>query len=133
MTRIRPAEENCRACLKDQINKTGWWSSSAQTRDDINPQWLWDAKSMENLSVVASRVVLHVLSIHCLRIFNQRMQRTTRVVLECEEGTYYRDSTGLPNQIQGILNWFGPVEKWPPVRIGRPDQNYPRYTIVPQI
>lgn len=132
MTRIRFAEENCTTRICDQINKTGWWSSSAQTRDDIDPRWLWDNDLMKNLSRLPYREVLHVLSIHCIESINLRGQRTVRVVLECREGVYYRDSIGLVGQIQKILDWFGPVEKWPPVRIGRPDEIYPRYTIYPQ-
>ena len=119
-------------CIRDQINETGWWSSSVQTYDDINPQWLWGIGLGRNLSAISYEGPLHVLSIHCLGIFNPRGQRTTRVVLDCEEGIYYRDSSSLVRQIQKLLDWFGPVEDWPPVRIGRPDQNYPRYTIIPQ-
>lgn len=132
MTRIRPAEENCRTRVRDRINETGWWSSSAQTRDDINPSWIWDTRPGRNLSVAADEEAQHVLSVHCLSIINSRGQRTVRVVLECEEGVYYRDSISLISQIQGLLDWFGPVENWPPVRIGRPDEVYPRYTINPQ-
>lgn len=129
MTRIRGRN---RDLIRDRINATGWWSSSAPTRDNINPRWLW-GDDLENLSVASFQGSLHVLSVHCLATVNQRGADTVRVVLECEEGVYYRDSCGLVSQIQRILNWFGPVEKWPPVRIGRPDEIYPRYTIVPQI
>ena len=132
MTRIRPAEENCRTRVRDRINRTGWWSSSAQTYEDINPQWPWGTGPGKNLSQAPFHGSLHVLSVHCMRIFNSRGQQTVRVVLECEEGIYYRDSSSLVTQIQRILDWFGPVEKWPPIRISRPDWIYPRYTIVPQ-
>ena len=132
MTRIRPTEENCRVLVHDQINRAGWWSSSAQTRDDIDPQWLWGVGPGRNLSAAAYEGSLHVRSVHCLENFNSRGQRTVRVVLECEEGVYYRDSISMVSQIQKILDWFGPVEKWPPVRIGRPDEFYPRYVIYPQ-
>ena len=128
MIRIRGRN---RGLIRDQINETGWWSSSEPTRDDIDPRWFWD-DNMENLSVASYRGCLHVLSVHCLETINQRGQKTVHVVLECEEGVYYRDSCGLVSQIQKTLDWFGPVEKWPPVRIGRPSETYPRYTIVPQ-
>lgn len=117
--------------IRDQINKIGWWSSSVPTQGDINPQWLW-GDGMENLSQAVYRGLLHVLSVHCVKSINQRGQNTVRVVLVCEEGVYYRDSCGLVSQIQKLLDWFGPVEKWPPVRICRPDENYPRYMIIPQ-
>ena len=131
MTRIRPPEENCRTLICDRINRTGWWSSSARTRDDINPQWLW-SDGMKNLSEAVWEGCLHVLSVHCVKSINSRGQDTVRVILECMGGVYYRDSVGLVSQIQKILDWFGPVENWPPVRIGRPDKVYPRYSIIPQ-
>ena len=129
MTRTRGRN---RDLIRDRLNETGWWSSSAPTRDDIDPRRLWGVGA-ENLSKASYRGSVHVLSVHCLETVNQRGQDTVRVVLECEEGVYYRDSMGLVSQIQKILDWFGPVEAWPPVRIGRPDEYYPRYTIVPQI
>lgn len=117
--------------IRDWVNGPGWWSSSARTRDDIDPRW-FQHNRMKNLSEAASMGVLHVLSVHSVKRTNSRRQETVRVVLECEEGVYYRDSISLVSQIQDIIDWFGPVEKWPPVRIGRPDTFYPRYTIIPQ-
>lgn len=117
--------------LRDRLNRTGWWSSSALSRDDNDLRWLW-CDSMKNLSQAPYHGLLHVLSVHCVKTVNPRGQDTIRVVLECEEGTYYRDSCGLIKQIQSILDWFGPVEEWPPVKICRPDQNYSRYMIIPQ-
>lgn len=127
MTCIRGCD---RFRLHDRLNETGWWSSSALTRDD-DLRW-FRCDSMENLSRAPYHGSLHVLSVHCVKIVNQRGQNTVRVVLECEEGVYYRDSCDLVSQIQKILDWFGPVEKWPPVRIDWPDLKYPRYRIVPQ-
>lgn len=128
MIRIRGCD---RDLIRDQLNATGWWSSSAPTLDDIDPRWLW-GDGIENLSGALFHGNLHVLSVHCMKTINRRGVDTVRVVLECEEGVYYRDSCGLVSQIQKILDWFGPVEDWPPVRIGRPDEFYPRYTVVPQ-
>lgn len=120
-------------CIREQINETGWWSSSmTTTREDISLLRLWNTHLMENLSVASSRGGLHVRAIHCLGCINPRGQATVRVVLDCEEGIYYRDSSGLVHQIQRILDWFGPVEDWPPIKIGRPNEFYSRYTIVPQ-
>lgn len=129
MTRIRGCD---RSRIRNQISETGWWSSSAQTFDDIDPRWLWGAGTAKSLSATSGEGDLHVLSVHCVEYVNSKGQNTVRVILECEEGIYYRDSGGLVGQIQGILNWFGPVENWPPVRIGRPSELYPRYTIIPQ-
>lgn len=132
MTRVRFAEESCRTRIRDQINKTGWWSSSTQAHDSLDTRLVWSAVPAENLSKAVHRGLLHVLSVLCVELINPRGQRTVRVVLECEEGVYYRDSISLVGQIQKILDWFGPVEDWPPVRISQPDVIYSRYSIVPQ-
>lgn len=118
--------------VRKQIKESGWWSSKALTRDELPWECFWDDGVAENLSRVPSSETLHVRTIHCVALRGDRGQPTVRVVLECEEGIYYRDSYDFVSQIQMMLDWDGPVENWPPIMIVRPDRRYQRYRIIPQ-
>lgn len=118
--------------VRKQINEVGWWSSKALTRDELPRTCFWDDDVAVNLSSVPLSEVLHVRAIHCVALTGDRGQPTVRVVLDCREGVYYRDSYDFVSQLQMMLDWDGPVEAWPPIKIGHPDRRYKRYRILPQ-
>lgn len=118
--------------VRKQINRDGWWSSKALTRDELPWECFWDDNVVENLSKAPSSIALHVRAVHCVAIRGGRGQPTVRVVLDCQEGIYYRDSYDFVSWIQRMLDWGGPVEDWPPIKIGHPDRRHKRYQIIPQ-
>ena len=118
--------------VRKQIKEAGWWSSEASNRDELPWESFWDDDVAVNLSKVSDDGPLHVRAVHCTAIRGDRGQPTIRVVLECEEGVYYRDSYDFVSQIQMMLDWDGPVEDWPPIKIERPNRRYKRYRIIPQ-
>lgn len=120
------------SAMRKQINEVGWWSSKASTRDELPWECFWDDDVAENLSKVPPSAILHVRAVHCAAIRGDRGQPTVRIVLDCQEGVYSRDSYDFIRQLQMMLDWSGPVEAWPPIKIGHPDRRYKRYRILPQ-
>lgn len=118
--------------VRKQINRDGWWSSKAPTRDELPWECFWDDVTVQNLSKVSPSEILHVQAVHCAAIQGDRGQPTVRIVLDCLEGIYYRDSYDFVSQLQMMLDWDGPVEDWPPIKIDRPNRRYKRYRILPQ-
>lgn len=119
--------------VREQVNRDGWWSSEALKRAELPWEYFWGDAVVENLSTIPKSKILHVRAIHCATITNYRGKQTIRVILECEEGVYYRDSYDFISQIQMMIDWFGPVEAWSPIEIKHPDRRYERYQIIPRI
>lgn len=117
--------------IRKQLHKDGWWSSKVRTWDELLWARFWGDSVLENLSKVSPSATLLVRAVHCIALTGDRGQPTVRVILECEEGVYYRDSSDFVSQVQKMLDWGGPVENWPPIMIEHPAQRFQRYRIFP--